>query len=71
MFFLFLLLESIIQKLKNRVRRLQKRRCFNLNQIFDDKIVKKSFRDIKNLIEKLGFLVRAKIISETEKRDIV
>ena len=67
----FLLFQSEFQKLKNRVRRLQKRGCTDPNQIFDEKIVKESFRDIRNLIRKLGFLVRAKLISGTEQQDIV
>lgn len=67
----FLLFQSNFQTLKNRVRRLQKRGCTDRKNIMNDKIVKKSFLDIKNLTEKLGFLVRAKIISETEKRYIV
>ena len=71
MFFYYYLLQSKIEKLKNRVRRLQKRGCTDITNILNDKRVKQKIRDIKNLIERLGSLVRAKIISETEKRDIV
>ncbi len=67
----YLLLESTIKKLQNRVRRLKRRGYTDPKKIFEDNIFKKIFDDIMNLIKILGFLVRAKLISRTEKQEIV
>jgi len=67
----YLLCQSKLQKLQNQVRRLKKRGRTDPKKIFKDKIVKEAICDIMNLIKILGFLVRAKLISGTEKQEIV
>jgi len=69
MFFLFF--EQIVKKIKNRLRRLQKRRCTIRKEIFNDKIVKEAYNEMMNLIKELGYLAKVKLISETEKADII
>jgi hypothetical protein len=69
MFFLFF--EQIVKKLKNRLRRLQKRGCTDRNEIFNDKIFKEAYNEMMNLIKELGYLAKVKLISETEKADIM
>lgn len=67
----FLLLQKPIENLINRVRRIRKRGFTNEEQIFNDYIVKKHLVKLMNLIEELGFLAKVKLISQTEKTDII
>ena len=64
----FLLLESKINRLKNILRRLRKRRS---EKVFENECVKKAVIDVLKVIRELGFLAKAKIISETEKIEII
>jgi hypothetical protein len=64
----FLLLESKINRLKNILRRLRKRRS---EKVFENERVKKAVDDVLKVIRELGFLTKVKIISETEKNDII
>ena len=64
----FLLLESEIYRLKNIMRRLRKRRSEN---VIENKRVQKALNDVLKVIRELGFLTKVKIISETEKNDII
>jgi hypothetical protein len=64
----FLLLLPKINRLKNILRRLRKRRS---EKVFDNERVQKAVIDVLKVIRELGFLTKAKIISETEKNDII
>lgn len=64
----FLLLPPTINRLKNIMRRLRKRRS---EKVFENERVKKAVSDVLKVIRELGFLAKAKIISETEKNDII
>jgi magnesium-transporting ATPase (P-type) len=64
----FLLLESKINRLKNILRRLRKRRAEN---VFENKRVQKALNDVLKVIRQLGFLTTVKIISEMEKIEIM
>ena len=64
----FLLLESKINRLKNVLRRLRKRRS---EKVFENERVKKAVIDVLKVIKELGFLTKVKLISETEKNDII
>lgn len=64
----FLLLESKINHLKNVLRRLRKRRS---EKVFENERVKKAVIDVLKVIKELGFLTKVKLISETEKNDII
>lgn len=67
----FLLLQKPFQNLTNRVRRLRKRGCTDRKKIENDYLVKKFFMRFMKLIKELGFLNKVKLISETEKADIM
>ena len=64
----FLLLESKINNLKNVLRRLRKRRS---EKVFENERVKKAVIDVLKVIKELGFLTKVKLISKTEKNDII
>ena len=64
----FLLLLPKINRLKNILRRIRKRRS---EKVFDNERVQKAVIDVLKVIRELGFLTKAKIISETEKNDII
>jgi hypothetical protein len=64
----FLLATSKINALKNILRRLRKRRSEN---VFENERVQKALNDVLKVIKELGFLTKVKLISETEKMDII
>jgi len=64
----FLIFETPIKELKNRLRRLRKRRSQKND---DDPIVRKAVDRVSKLIREIGYSARLGFLSDEEKKEVV